>query len=241
MSTRATVWIRNEKEDISVFLYHHCDGYSLDEDIDPVLKNLSDEKWNVVDIRSAIEELEGGDVYKEKDRVGWDSEYVYKISIDERKMYKYDTGIGDPFDEAGFESRLTDLEKTYEYPKKKKRRSVFEENEEFRKFVEELNENPVVEEFEPETPEQITRKEDIAELQERLVQTCIDFINEKGLTDIYMVRFNADDLNTSAKEGKWTSATDSWIGVEGLRYRKYKRKNGETFKMTERYEIGERC
>lgn len=119
MSTRATVWIRNDKEDVSVFLYHHCDGYGLDEDIGPVLKNLPDDAWNVVDIQDAIQALEFGDSYRMVDTVGWDSEYVYKISIDERKMYKYYTGIGDPHDEANFESRLTDLERTYEYQPEK--------------------------------------------------------------------------------------------------------------------------
>ena len=119
MSTRATVWIRNDEEDISGFLYHHCDGYSLDEDIDPVLKNLPDDAWNVVDIQDAIQALEFGDTYRRVDTVGWDSEYVYKISIDERKMYKYGTGIGDPYGEANFESRLTNLERTYEYQPEK--------------------------------------------------------------------------------------------------------------------------
>ena len=119
MSTRATVWIRNDEEDISVFLYHHCDGYGLDEDIDPVLKNLPDDAWNVADIQDAIQALEFGDSYKRVQTVGWDSEYVYKISVDERKMYKYYTGIGDPHDEANFESRLTELERTYEYQPEK--------------------------------------------------------------------------------------------------------------------------
>ena len=119
MSTRATVWIRNEAEDISVFLYHHCDGYCLDDDIDPLLQNLPEDAWNIVDIRESIKELEFGNTYREVDTVGWDSEYVYKISIDERKMYKYYTGIGNPYGEANFESRLTDLERTYEYQPEK--------------------------------------------------------------------------------------------------------------------------
>lgn len=116
MSTRATVWIRSDKDDESVFLFHHCDGYCLDEDIDPALKNLHDDAWNVVDIQDTIQALEFGDSYRRVDTVGWDSEYVYKISVDECKMYKYYTGIGDPHnDETNFESRLTDLERTYEY------------------------------------------------------------------------------------------------------------------------------
>jgi hypothetical protein len=70
----------------------------------------------VVDIQDAIQVLEFGDSYRSVDTVGCDSEYVYKISIDERKMYNYDTGIGDPHaDEANFERRLTDLERMYEY------------------------------------------------------------------------------------------------------------------------------
>lgn len=66
-----------------------------------------------------------------------------------------------------------------------------------------------------ETP--VTQKNDIKELQERLVQTCIDFIKERNLTDIDAVRFNVDGLTNDAIEyGEWTPSMDSYIGVEGL-------------------------
>ncbi len=62
----------------------------------------------------------------------------------------------------------------------------------------------------------ITTKKDLSELLEILVQTTIDFINERDLTDIYSISFGADDLNTSAKHGEWTCATDASIFAYGL-------------------------
>ena len=62
----------------------------------------------------------------------------------------------------------------------------------------------------------VTQKEDIKELQKRLVQTCIDFVKEKNLTDIDAVRFNVDGLGDSIEFGEWTPGMDSYIGVEGL-------------------------
>ena len=61
-----------------------------------------------------------------------------------------------------------------------------------------------------------TTHQDICDLQEILVQDVIDFINERGLDEIDAVNFRADGLTVSAKEGKWTSSTDSSISVEGL-------------------------
>ena len=117
MSTRATVWIRSDKENVSRFIYHHCDGYALDEEIDPKLKELKD--WSVTGVVRAVSNIDS--MYREVDGVGWDSEYVYKIDVDEHKMYKYDTGIGDPEDEADFEKRLTVLEDTYDYTSSRER------------------------------------------------------------------------------------------------------------------------
>lgn len=62
----------------------------------------------------------------------------------------------------------------------------------------------------------VTTEKDMKELLEILVQTTIDFINERGLTDIYSVGFGADDLQVSAKFGEWTPATDASINVTGL-------------------------
>jgi hypothetical protein len=64
-----------------------------------------------------------------------------------------------------------------------------------------------------ENPE--TTTENIQELQNKLVQLCIDYINEHGLKDIEEVHFNVDELQFSSKEGKWTPQTDSYIGVFG--------------------------
>lgn len=63
----------------------------------------------------------------------------------------------------------------------------------------------------------ITKTEDIKELQERLVQTTIDFINERKLKDIWAVGFNVDGLSAeTTKYGKWVPTIDSSISVEGL-------------------------
>lgn len=111
------------------------------------------------------------------------------------------------------------------------------------KIMEELkkkwDENPIVERLEDDPKPGLTKIEHIKELQEILVQTCIDYINKNNLTDIYNVSFNADSLAESAKYGKWEPCTDSYIKVQGLSNENYKRKNGEIFKMPYRYDIGE--
>jgi hypothetical protein len=89
-----------------------------------------------------------------------------------------------------------------------------------------------------EKPEEKTKIDHNKELQEILVQTCIDYINKNGLTDIWGVYFHADSLNTSAKFGEWTPATDSSIQVEGVGTHKFIRENGEEWNTSERYEIG---
>ena len=86
----------------------------------------------------------------------------------------------------------------------------------------------------------VTTTNDIKELQERLVQTCIDFVKEKNLTDIDMVRFNVDGLTENAIEfGEWVSAMDSYIGVEGLQEDTYTGKSGDPYTFTVRKFIGE--
>ena len=58
-------------------------------------------------------------------------------------------------------------------------------------------------------------------LQERLVQTCIDFINEhkddEQVQEIEIVEFNVDGLQFSAKEGSWQPDTDSSCILQGRR------------------------
>ena len=53
-----------------------------------------------------------------------------------------------------------------------------------------------------------------SELSHRLVQCCIDFINETGNTDIWRVNFFADCLQESAKYGKWCPCTDASCEIE---------------------------
>lgn len=62
---------------------------------------------------------------------------------------------------------------------------------------------------------QITH-EQTCQLQDILVQTCIDFINEQKLKDVDAVYFSADSLQTSAKYNKWTPDTDSFLTLEGM-------------------------
>ena len=100
-------------------------------------------------------------------------------------------------------------------------------------------ENPIVEKLEDTPIPGITNIDHIKELQEILVQTCIDYINKNKLTDIYSVHFSADDLNTSAGYGSWQACTDSYIKVKGLRKERHRRKNGEIFEMPYTYDIGE--
>ena len=60
-------------------------------------------------------------------------------------------------------------------------------------------------------------------LQERLVQTCIDFINEykddERVKEIEIVEFNVDGLQFSAKEGSWHPDTDSSCVLQGRHIR----------------------
>lgn len=66
-------------------------------------------------------------------------------------------------------------------------------------------------------PVEIPNKDVLAkELQERLVQTCLDFIKEKGDKYIWRVEFAADSLQESAEDGRWMPCTDSFIELEGL-------------------------
>lgn len=55
------------------------------------------------------------------------------------------------------------------------------------------------------------------EFHEILVQTAIDFINEKKLKDVWSVSFYADSLQESAEFGQWCPATDSSLTLEAVR------------------------
>ena len=81
----------------------------------------------------------------------------------------------------------------------------------------------------------ITTEKDMKELLEILVQTTIDFISERGLTDIFSVGFSADDLQGSAKFGEWEPCTDASISITGMG--KEKSKDGHEYSVCQR--IGE--
>lgn len=117
MSTRATVWINNESTGEERFLYHHCDGYMLDEELDPILKRLEPEDWTVDDVaKEILREYEDYGRHK-VDGVGWDSEYVYKIDVDKRTLEKFECGINDTDNGDRKEEKTQEkyLEKTYRY------------------------------------------------------------------------------------------------------------------------------
>lgn len=92
MSTRATVWIKNENTGEERFLYHHCDGYALDDELADVLLNIPAQQWGVDTIADAI--IANDDAYgrHKVDDIGWDSEYVYVISIRSKTLTKYECG-----------------------------------------------------------------------------------------------------------------------------------------------------
>lgn len=84
-------------------------------------------------------------------------------------------------------------------------------------------------------PNPQTKKEDLRDLLEILVQTTIDFINERGLKDIDSVGFGADSLQESARRGEWTPATDANVYANG--YGKMKGSDGKEYCVLQR--IGE--
>jgi len=108
-----------------------------------------------------------------------------------------------------------------------------------KQMKEEYDNNPIVEKLENDPIPGITTIEHIKELQEILVQTCIDYINKNNLTDIYDISFSADSLNESAEWGSWQPCTDSYIKVEGVGHENHRRKDGSIFRMPYRYKIGE--
>lgn len=60
-------------------------------------------------------------------------------------------------------------------------------------------------------------EEEIKELQDILVQTCIDFINKNNIEDLEEIDFYVDMLQESAKYGCWQPCTDSSISAYGLK------------------------
>lgn len=62
----------------------------------------------------------------------------------------------------------------------------------------------------------ITTTENLAELQKILVQTCINYVKEHNLTDIYDISFTMDSVQDSVEYGEWCPSTDSHISACGV-------------------------
>ena len=80
----------------------------------------------------------------------------------------------------------------------------------------------------------VTTNEHLSELQDILVQVCINYINENKLTDIDEISFSADSLQCSARFGEWVPATDSYIRAVG-----YEKINDEKNNYCVRKKIGD--
>ena len=80
----------------------------------------------------------------------------------------------------------------------------------------------------------VTTEDQLSELQDILVQVCINYININGLTDIDEITFSADSLQRSAHFGKWVPATDSYIRAVG-----YEETNNGEINYFKRKKIGD--
>lgn len=90
----------------------------------------------------------------------------------------------------------------------------------------------------PESKENRVDDDTMSELHYILVQTAIDFINEKKLSNVEAVRFSADGLRESSKYGEWTPATDSFLTLEGIVDEKFIDEDGTEHTIPSRVEIG---
>ena len=88
-----------------------------------------------------------------------------------------------------------------------KEKTLIERKETLKKEREEYNKRY----FEKKESKNKTTDVLIAQLQDRLIQCCIDFINENNLGDLERVDFTADGLQISSEFGEWSPATDSFI------------------------------
>lgn len=86
----------------------------------------------------------------------------------------------------------------------------------------------------------ITTQENINELHHILVQTCLNYMVEHGLTDIDEIDFTADGLSSSYKYKEWTPATDSSLTVIGLETKKvFNTNRNKEYEIPVRKLIGE--
>ena len=113
MSTRATLIIKDSNTGEKCYLYHHCDGYCLDEDLDEVLEQTIIPKWNVAALKAVILNMDDTYGTHKVDDVGWDSEYVYVIDVADRTLKKYECGLWFKDEHQG-ETMSIEEEKTQE-------------------------------------------------------------------------------------------------------------------------------
>lgn len=90
----------------------------------------------------------------------------------------------------------------------------------------------------PESKENRVDDDTMSELHYILVQTVIDFINEKKLSNVEAVSFSADGLRESSQYGEWTPATDSFLTLEGIVEENFTTKDGVEKTIPSRVEIG---
>lgn len=93
MSTKATLIIKDSKTGEKCYLYHHCDGYSLDEELDNLLQYVVDSNWTVPALRSIVINMDEAYGTHPVISVGWDSEYVYVIDAANKTLKKYECGL----------------------------------------------------------------------------------------------------------------------------------------------------
>lgn len=86
--------------------------------------------------------------------------------------------------------------------------------------------------------EKMVDDETLNEFHHIMVQTALDYIREKGLTDVYSVSFYADSLQESAAHGQWCPATDSFLTLESLNKEEYVTRDGKEIKLPYRTVIG---
>ena len=93
MSTRATVLIQEPLTGEKAYLYHHCDGYELEPDLDTVLRNLENDDWSMKNVVKSIIDYDSAYGRHVVNNIGWDSEYVYVIDLTEKTLKKYACGL----------------------------------------------------------------------------------------------------------------------------------------------------
>lgn len=105
----------------------------------------------------------------------------------------------------------------------------------------EIENNPIVKKLEDIPEPKITERKHTKELQEKLVQLCIDYIKENNLSDIDAVYFSFDGIQPSVEFGEWDCCSDSSIKLRGIKKERFERKDGTIVVMPSHYDIDSYC